>query len=73
MSVDSGEEFFELCVHKVLTNLWTKVLNFTLKRKQRCAFCHLFEGKEFGKSLVFQPLVLVDVGSAKMAEQATPV
>ena len=41
------------------------MFNFALKREQQRALRHLFEGKEFGKSLVFQLLVLVEVGSEK--------
>ena len=41
------------------------MFNFALKRERRHAWRHLFEGKEFGKSLVLQLLVLVDVGSEK--------
>ena len=41
------------------------VFNFALKREQRRTLRRLFEGKEFGKRLVFQLLVLVDVGSEK--------
>ena len=59
MSADSKEEFFESCLHEVLNNLRTKVFNCALKRELRCALRHLFEGKEFGKSLVFQLLVLM--------------
>ena len=59
MSAGSEEEFFELCFHEVLTNLQTKVFNCALKREQRRALRHLFEGKEFGKSLVFQLWVLL--------------
>ena len=37
------------------------MLNFALKGEQQRALRHLFEGKEFGKSLILL-LVLVDVG-----------
>ena len=43
------------------------MFNFALKREQQCALRHLFEGKDlmpvlpagFGKSLIFQLLVLM--------------
>ena len=43
------------------------MFNFALKREQRRALYHLFEEKEFGKSLFFQLLLLllVDIGSEK--------
>ena len=67
MSADSEEEFFELCLHEVLNNLRTKVFNCALKRELRRALRHLFEGKEFGKSLVFQLWVLMLEGEKQKA------
>lgn len=63
----ASEELFESCLNEVLEDLRSKGFTFSLKSEQRSSLRNLFEGKDllavlptgFGKSLIFQLLVLM--------------
>ena len=63
----ASEELFESCLNEVLEDLRSKGFAFSLKSEQRSSLRNLFEGKDllavlptgFGKSLIFQLLVLM--------------
>ena len=67
MSGDSKEEFLELVCTKSKRICGQGVQLCFEEGTMTCIarIHHLFEEKEFGKSLVFQLLVLVDVGGEK--------
>ena len=66
MAIEAGRDF-EFVLRELLCELEKKGLNFSLKEEQKTAVKELFEGRDvvavlptgFGKSLIFQLLVLL--------------
>ena len=66
MAIEEGRDF-EFVLRELLCELEKKGLNFSLKEEQKTAVKELFEGRDvvavlptgFGKSLIFQLLVLL--------------